>query len=121
MACPRGSSLLPTGSRLRVLARRHKAAWIGTPYGIGAPRASALRLDLFIESELAGLFRLRQPLVRQRNTLIDKPLFLFRGSLRARVKEIDGCLDIVDSEIKKCRDRLAALNEASDLKKEGKK
>ena len=53
------------------------------------------RSFIFIE----GLFLAREPLIRQRNALIDSPFYLFRKNLQKKVAKIDVELDELDLEI----------------------
>lgn len=52
---------------------------------------------------LVELYRKREPLILKRNSLVDKPFFLLRRSLREQVEKIDEQLDPIDLEIWKHR------------------
>ena len=45
------------------------------------------------------LFLAREPLIKQRNELIDSPFYLFRNNLQKKVAQIDIELDKLDLEI----------------------
>ncbi len=73
--------------------------------------------DLITETEKATtifdeLLERREPLIRQRNKLVDKPFFLFRKQLLTRVSEIDEQVAIIDRELGRHRREAQCIDRA---------